>query len=208
MQVRQQRDIWWIQGSTKTKLQLNNYWIFQIVSKPILTQRSIQILVVQNKWQNFVWLLTLFTPAYFGISGTRGGHIVPPLSILGLGGVRVPILFGNDLPMNDWPYSKGFMKFGCLEPSKSMFDFWIFLLIERRLSKFVRAPLMKFQYFWQTIFFRRNEKISWGKKHTALLKYHNWEKSSFFSTLLRVFVWLHANAWQGGEGRAQCAPRS
>ena len=45
--------------------------------------------------------LTLFTPAYFGISGTRGGHIVPPLSILGLGGVRVPILFGNDLPMND-----------------------------------------------------------------------------------------------------------
>ena len=45
--------------------------------------------------------LTLFTPAYFGISGTGGGHIVPPLSILGLGGVRVPILFGNDLPMND-----------------------------------------------------------------------------------------------------------
>ena len=45
--------------------------------------------------------LTLFGPAYFGISGTLGGHIVPPLSILGLGGVRVPILFGNDLPMND-----------------------------------------------------------------------------------------------------------
>ena len=68
--------------------------------------------------------LTLFGPAYFGISGTvGGGHIVPPLSILGLGGVRVPILFGNDLPMNDWPYSKGFMKFGCLEPSKMMFDF-------------------------------------------------------------------------------------
>ena len=108
----------------------------------------------------------------------------------GVGWVRVPILFGNDLPMNDWPYSKGFMKFGCLEPSKSMFDFWIFLLIERRLSKFVRAPLMKFQYFWQTIFFRRNEKISWGKKHTALLKYHNWEKSSFFSMLLRAFVRL------------------
>ena len=60
MQVRQQRDIWWIQGSTKTKLQLNNYWIFQIVSKPILTQRSIQMLAVQYKWQNFVWILTLF----------------------------------------------------------------------------------------------------------------------------------------------------
>ena len=45
------------------------------------------------------------------------------LNILGLGGVRVPILFGNDLPRNDLPYSKGFMKFGCLEPSKIMFDF-------------------------------------------------------------------------------------
>ena len=43
-------------------------------------------------------------------------------NILGLSGVRVPILFGNDLPLNDWPYSKGFMKFGCLEPSKIMFD--------------------------------------------------------------------------------------
>ena len=54
---------------------------------------------VQTKEISFT--LTLFTPAYFGISGTGGGHIVPPLSILGLGGVRVPILFGNDLPMND-----------------------------------------------------------------------------------------------------------
>ena len=45
--------------------------------------------------------LTLSTPAYFGRSGTGGGHIVPPLSSLELGGVRVPILFGNDLPMND-----------------------------------------------------------------------------------------------------------
>ena len=45
--------------------------------------------------------LTLFAPAYLSISKDRGGHIVPPLSILGLGGVRVPILFGHDLPMND-----------------------------------------------------------------------------------------------------------
>ena len=70
--------------------------------------------------------LTLFGPAYFGISGIRGGrggHIVPPLNIFGLGGVRVPILFGNDLPRNDLSYSKGFMKFGCPEPSKKMFDF-------------------------------------------------------------------------------------
>ena len=72
---------------------------------------------------SIAYYLTLFTPAYFGISGTGGGHIVPPLSILGLGGVRVPILFGNDLSWNDLPYLKGFMKFGCLEPFKIMFDF-------------------------------------------------------------------------------------
>ena len=47
--------------------------------------------------------LTLFKPAYLSISQYwEGGG-----GILGLGGVRVPILFG-----------KGFMKFGCLEPSK------------------------------------------------------------------------------------------
>ena len=34
----------------------------------------------------------------------EGGHIVPPLNIFGLGRVRVPILFGNDLPRSDLPY--------------------------------------------------------------------------------------------------------
>ena len=47
--------------------------------------------------------LPLFKPAYL-----RG--------ILGLGGVKVPILFENDLFWNDLTYSKEFMKFGCLEP--------------------------------------------------------------------------------------------
>ena len=34
------------------------------------------------------------------------------LNIFGLGGVRVPNLFGYDLLWNDLPYSKGFMEFG------------------------------------------------------------------------------------------------
>ena len=67
--------------------------------------------------------LTLFAPAYFDVSGTRGGHIVPPLNIFGLGKVRVPILFGNYLPRSYIPYTKGFMKFGCPEPCKKVFDF-------------------------------------------------------------------------------------
>ena len=42
-------------------------------------------------------MLTLFGPAYFDVSVTGGGHIVPRLNIFGLGRVRVPILFGNDM---------------------------------------------------------------------------------------------------------------
>ena len=38
-----------------------------------------------------------------------------------------------------------------------------------------------------------------GKKHTALFQTHNLEKSSFFSTLIRVFAPLFANTWQGGH---------
>ena len=50
--------------------------------------------------------MMLINPIYPGLFWyiryrAGGGHIVPPLSILELGGVRVPILFGNDLPMND-----------------------------------------------------------------------------------------------------------
>ena len=38
------------------------------------------------KEKAFLWTqLTLFTPAYFGISGTGGGHIVPPPKYLGVG---------------------------------------------------------------------------------------------------------------------------
>ena len=49
-----------------------------------------------------------------------------PLNIFGLGGVRV-LLFGNDFPRHDLPYSKGFMKFGCQEPSKKSLTFETFV---------------------------------------------------------------------------------
>ena len=82
-------------------------------------------------------------------------------------------LFGNDLLWNDSPYSKGFMKFGCLEPFKIMVVFWNFLMVERRL------------YF----FSRRSKIIFWGKNRITLFQTHKWENSSFFSTL--VYVHLH-----------------
>ena len=74
-------------------------------------------------WSKSAWTdnqLTLFAPAFFSTSKDRGG---PPLNILGLGGVTVSILFEYDLLWNDSPYSKIYMKFGCLEPSNIMFDF-------------------------------------------------------------------------------------
>ena len=65
---------------------------------------------------------------------------MPPLNIFGLGGVRVPILVENDLPRHDLPYSKGFMKFGCEDPSKTMFDLSNFISSKRRLTQFERVP--------------------------------------------------------------------
>ena len=39
----------------------------------------------------------------------------------------------------------------------------------------------------------------WGKKRTAFFQTHNWEMSSFFGTLVRVFAELFANTRQGGH---------
>ena len=86
----------------------------------------IHIQIFQIEISSLSLILTLLKPAYLRVSKNQGGvaHCAPPQNILGLGGVMVPILFGNDLLWDDLPYSKGFMKFGCLEPSKVMFDFW------------------------------------------------------------------------------------
>ena len=46
-----------------------------------------------------------------------------PLNILEMGGVRVPILFGNDFLLNDLAFSKRLMMFRCLVPSIIMLDF-------------------------------------------------------------------------------------
>ena len=133
--------------------------------------------ILQNKTQIG---LTLFVPAYFDVSGTRGGHIVPPQNIFGLGRVRVPILFGNYLPRSYLPYTKGFMKFGCPEPSKKVFDFWNFCSSKRRLTRFVRVPPYEILVFpTNLIFFQGKEITLRAKKCTALFRTHNWEKSSF-----------------------------
>ena len=68
---------------------------------------------------------------------------MPPLNILGLDGVRVQILYGNDFLLNYLPHSKGFMKIGCLEPSKKCLTFETFDWSEPRLTQFVSAPLSR-----------------------------------------------------------------
>ena len=62
-----------------------------------MISRIVDVFEAVNAWVRRALgnvFLTLFIPAYFGIS-------------FGLGRVRVPILFGNDLLLNDLPYSKG-----------------------------------------------------------------------------------------------------
>ena len=79
---------------------------------PVATKINV-IRFVNPIWPSLFWC----------IRDLGGGAHCAPLNIFGLVGVRVPIFFGNDLARNDLPYSKGFMKFGCPEPSKKMFDF-------------------------------------------------------------------------------------
>ena len=121
-----------------------------------------------------------------------------PLNIFGLGGVRV-LLFGNDFPRHDLPYSKGFMKFGWQEPSKKMFPFWNFCSSKRCLTQFIRVLPNELWYFWRTLFFQQNEQNLRGKKGNAFFLTHNWENSSFFNALVRVFALIYANTWQGGQ---------
>ena len=136
-----------------------------------------------KKYVNPIW------PGLFWCISYRGGHIVPRLNIFGLGRVRVPILFGNDLPRSDLPYTKGFMKFGCPEPSKKVFDFWNFCSSKWRLTRFVRVPPYEILVFpTNFIFFQGNEITLRGKKCTALFQTHNWEKSSFFNELVRTRI--------------------
>ena len=108
----------------------------------------------------FAWVLkhqkprlTLFGPAYFGVSTIWGGHIVPPLNIFGLGRVRVPIFFGNYFPRSDLPYTKGFMKFGCPEPSKKSLTFETFISQRGVCPGSQGSPLMKFCFFRRIWFF-------------------------------------------------------
>ena len=46
-----------------------------------------------------------------------------PILTLTLSSFVSNLFFLNDYPINDWPYSKGFLNFGCLEGSKIMFWF-------------------------------------------------------------------------------------
>ena len=109
-------------------------------------------------------------PGLFWCIRDPGGHIVPPLYIFGLGRVRVPILFGNDLPRSDLPYTKGFMKFGCPEPSKKVFDFWNFCWSKWHLTRFVRVPPYEILVFpTNFIFFQGNEITLWGKSVLVLI---------------------------------------
>ena len=90
------------------------------------------ILPLQRTWNAVLYMLVAPQPIFkmlIAYPVTRGAILCPPapLNILGLGGVRVPIFFGDDLLWNDLPYSKGFVKFGCPEPSTNCLTFETFV---------------------------------------------------------------------------------
>ena len=92
----------------------------------IFLQIFITLCLVLWIFKNIYFTLCLVLWIFKNIHFTLWHIVPPPLNVFGLGGVRVPIFFENDLPRNDLPYTKGFMKFWCPEPSKKMFDFWNF----------------------------------------------------------------------------------
>ena len=83
------------------------------------------------RWKLIVVLQSIFIIHYFDLNPIWPGLLERIQEPGGQGG-------GSDLP-----YSKGFMKFGCRESSKEMFDFWNFCSSERHLAR----------YFWRTLFF-------------------------------------------------------
>ena len=93
----------------------------------------------------------------------------------GWAGLGFKFFFGNDLAESDFPFSKGFMKFGCLEPSKKLSD--LKLLMSKRgiwhLTQFVRVRPYEILLFPTNFLFFANEITLLGKKCTALFQTHN-----------------------------------
>ena len=97
--------------------------------------------------------LTLFAPAYLTIPKNWEGGGAEYLNMLGLGGVRVPILFGNDL------------LWYCL-PSKRIYEVWMHrilqnnvwvlksLLVGRRLTQFVKVAQNEILVFLTNLFYK------------------------------------------------------
>ena len=61
-------------------------------------------------------------------------------------------------------------------------------------------PLWNFGISDKLYFFAETRYFSCGKKRTALFQTRNWEKSSFFTTLIYIHMCtpLYANTWQRG----------
>ena len=137
--------------------------------------------------------LTLFGLAYFGVSGIY-------LNIFRLGGWGFQFFFGNNLPRNDLPYSKGFMKVGCPDPSKKMFDFWNFWSSKRRLIRFLRVP--PYEISDELYFFSEMRQL-YGVKDVLPLSKLITEKRQVLS--MHLYAYLHRYTQIRDRGGAQCA---
>ena len=101
--------------------------------------------------------------------------------------VLLPILVGNDLPRHDLPYSKGFMKFGCQEPSKKCLTFET-LVRQRGVWPVCKGPpLWNFGISNKLNFFQWND-INHGVKSVLPFSILITEKSQVFSMHLYVYL--------------------
>ena len=90
--------------------------------------------------------------------------------------------FHTKININDLPFSKGFMKFGWPEPSKRIFDFWNFLLVEKAFDPVCKGPssLIKFWHFRRTSFLFDNARKFYGVKSVLFFfQTYNWEEPNF-----------------------------
>ena len=115
----------------------------------------------------------------------RGGTLCPTPKYLWVEWGRVPILFGNDLPRKDLPYS---WSLDAQKPKKK-FNFWNFCLSKRRLTQFVWVPPYEIMVLPMNFLFFSETRLLYGV--IRVLPFSNFitEKSQVFS--MRSYAYLH-----------------
>ena len=164
---------------------------------------SLQCSFKKNRWRRLnphpFWNqhLTLFEPAFFGSSKTRGGQICPHPLKMGVMGGRFQKLSWNLISYRDWCQTKGFMTFRYLEPPQLIVWKSDFL---SGFMRFVRVPPYENWAFWTNFYFSCEDgEFFWGQTCCTLFHTKNEEKSQKISTCIRIHTRVYAITWWWGQ---------